>query len=156
VATIFLVGVSLSSDRTQDRQWHISFGLGVATISGIIIIAVKNSAARYAFICFYMAGVYCAFPLILIWTSETLSLPNEKRAVAIAIVNGIGDLASIYGSRMWPSSDAPDYKPGFVAVIVMCGACALIAAAMPIIFRHLPQTTPKAAREAEIIEGTSV
>jgi hypothetical protein len=76
-----------------------------------------------AFFCLYMAGVYCAFPLIIIWTSETIAFPNEKRAVAIALVNGIGDLAAL-------STDELNYKPGFTAMIDMCGARALIAAIM--------------------------
>ncbi|KAL2823571.1 major facilitator superfamily domain-containing protein [Aspergillus cavernicola] len=153
VATIFLVLISLSSDRTQDRQWHIVFGLTLATIAGIIIVTVKHTATRYAFICFYVSGVYCAFPLILIWTSETIPLPLEKRAVAIALVNGLGDLAALYGSRMWPTSDAPDYKPGFVAMIVMCAAGGVIAACMPFLLRFLPQFTTKAERELTAIEG---
>uniref|UniRef100_A0A093UR42 Putative transporter n=1 Tax=Talaromyces marneffei PM1 TaxID=1077442 RepID=A0A093UR42_TALMA len=156
VATLFLVGVSLSSDRTQDRAWHITFGMAVAAVSGIIIVTVKHAATRYAFICFYMAGVYCAFPLIMIWTSEAIAFPDEKRAVAIALVNGIGDLAVLYGSRMWPSTDAPDYKPGFTAMIAMCGACAVISAVMPVIFRYLPKATTKAERATEVIQGREV
>lgn len=88
-----------------------------------------------------------------IWTSETIAFPNEKRAVAIDMVNGMGDLAALYGSRMWPSTDAPDYKPGFTAMIAMCGAGALIAAIMPIVFRYLPKATTRSERGTQIIEG---
>ncbi|KAL5342924.1 major facilitator superfamily domain-containing protein [Aspergillus crustosus] len=153
VATVFLVLVSLNSDRTQDRQWHVVFGLTLATIAGIIVVTVKHTAARYAFICFYISGVYCAFPMIMIWTSETILMPLEKRAVAIAMVNGLGDLAALYGSRMWPTSDAPLYIPGFTAMVAMCGAGAILAAVFPFCLRYLPTYRTKAEKELDVIEG---
>ncbi|KAL3491107.1 hypothetical protein BJX62DRAFT_237527 [Aspergillus germanicus] len=106
-----IVLVSLNSDRTQNRHWHVVFVLSLATIAGKIVVTVKHTATRYAFVCFYISGVYCAFPMIMIWTSETILLLVDKRAVAIAMVNGLGDLAAVYGSRMWQTSDAPLYIP---------------------------------------------
>ncbi|KAI6085883.1 major facilitator superfamily domain-containing protein [Hypoxylon rubiginosum] len=154
VATAFLCIVPQTADRYKERRWHITFGFTLAFVSGIIIVTVENNlAARYAFICFYISGVYSAFPLILTWASETMSLPSEKRAVSIAIVNAIGNLAAIYGSYMWPSTDAPEYKRGFTAMAGMCGAGAIIAALMPVMFKYLPKFTTKAERELEIIDG---
>ncbi|XXH00611.1 catabolic L-serine/threonine dehydratase [Hypoxylon texense] len=154
VATAFLCIVPQTADRFKERRWHITFGFTLAFVSGIIIVTVENNlAARYAFICFYISGVYAAFPLILTWASETISLPSEKRAVSIAIVNAVGNLAAIYGSYMWPSTDAPSYKRGFTAMAGMCGAGAIITALMPIVFPYLPKFTTKAERELEVIEG---
>ncbi|KAL3462161.1 major facilitator superfamily domain-containing protein [Aspergillus heterothallicus] len=153
VATLFLVLVSLNSDRTRNRQWHVVFGLSLATIAGIIVVTVKHTATRYAFLCFYISGVYCAFPMIMIWTSETIPMPLEKRAVAIAMVNGLGDLAALYGSRMWPTSDAPLYIPGFTAMVAMCGSGAVLAAGFPYLLKYLPTYRTKAERELDVIEG---
>ncbi|KAI1781518.1 major facilitator superfamily domain-containing protein [Hypoxylon cercidicola] len=154
VATVFLCIVPQTADRYKERRWHITFGFTLAFVSGIIIVTVENNlAARYAFICFYISGVYAAFPLILTWGSEMISLPSEKRAVSIAIVNAVGNLAAIYGSYMWPSTDAPEYKRGFTAMAGMCGAGAIIAALMPVAFKYLPKFTTKAERELEVIEG---
>ncbi|KAI2628500.1 MFS general substrate transporter [Hypoxylon sp. NC1633] len=154
VATLFLCVVPQTADRFKERRWHVTFGFTLAFVSGIIIVTVTNNvAARYAFICFYISGVYAAFPLILTWASETISLPFEKRAVSIAIVNAIGNLAAIYGSYMWPSTDAPSYKRGFTAMAGMCGAGAIIAAMMPVIFPYLPKFTTKAEKELEVIDA---
>lgn len=142
-----------SSDRFQDRRWHVVGAFVLAFVSGIIIVTVNGTAARYTFICFYISGVYAAFPLILTWASETMSLPVEKRAVAIAAVNAVGNLAAVYGSYMWPSRDAPDYKPGFTAMVGMCGGAALLAAMMPILFKFLPKFRTKAEKELETIDG---
>jgi hypothetical protein len=129
------------------------FGFALAFISGIIIVTVKeNIAARYTFICFYISGVYAAFPLILTWSSEELSLPAEKRAVAIAGINAVGNLAAIYGSYMWPTRDAPDYTRGFTAMVGMCGGAAVLAAGMPTLFKYLPKFPTKAERDLEAID----
>ena len=47
------------------------------------------------------------------WVANTISAPAEKRAVAIGLVNALGNTASIYGVFLWPSKDAPRYIPGF-------------------------------------------
>lgn len=82
-----------------------------------------------------------------------MSLPDEKRAVAIAAVNAVGNLAAIYGSYMWPSTDAPDYKPGFTAMVGMCGGAAIIAAILPTLFVYLPRFPTKAEKELAVIHG---
>ncbi|KAH8899047.1 MFS general substrate transporter [Thozetella sp. PMI_491] len=153
VGTFFLVVVPQSSDRFRDRRWHVVFGFMLAFVSGIIIVTVKATSTRYAFICFYISGIYCAFPLILTWASETMSLPAEKRAVAIAAVNAVGNLAAIYGSYMWPSTDAPDYKRGFTAMVGMCGGAAILAAIVPILFKFMPTFKTEAERNLEVIDG---
>lgn len=40
-------------------------------------------------------------------------LDPETRAISLALINGIGNLAQIYGSYLFPSEDAPKYLKGF-------------------------------------------
>jgi hypothetical protein len=40
-------------------------------------------------------------------------LDPETRAISLAIINGMGNLAQIYGSYIFPSEDAPRYLKGF-------------------------------------------
>lgn len=100
--------VYISSDRFQNRNYHITFGFALAFVSSIIMVCVHGDATRYAFTCFYISGLYCVFPLIMTWASDTMALPSEKQAVAVAAVNAVGNLAAIYGSYIWPETDAPN------------------------------------------------
>ena len=60
------------------------------------------------------------------WVPNVIDTPAEKRAVAIALVNALGNLSSIYGVFLWPKSDAPQYVPGFSATtIFIAGICVL-------------------------------
>lgn len=47
------------------------------------------------------------------WVANVICFPAEKRAVAIGLVNALGNSASIYGVFLWPDHDAPRYIPGF-------------------------------------------
>lgn len=47
------------------------------------------------------------------WVANIICYPAEKRAVALGLVNALGNTASIYGVFLWPDKDAPHYIPGF-------------------------------------------
>ena len=49
----------------------------------------------------------------------------EVRAVALALVNCMGNLAQIYGSYLFPSADKPKYLMGFgtISGLLALGVC---------------------------------
>lgn len=154
VATVFLLVGPQLSDRYRNRQRFIMIGLILAFISCIICLTVKGNVVRYVCLCFFISGIYMATPLVLNWASETILLPAEKRAVIIAGVNSIGCFSSIYGSRLWPSSDAPQYLTGFITVACFSSIGTLLALGMPLLFRKVQARPTKAEAEAlaEILE----
>lgn len=156
VGTVVLLVLPYTSDKYRERRWHIVGGLVVAWISAVVGLTVTHDKARYAFMCLYIGGLYPTAPLILSWTSETLALPAEKRAVSIAITNSIGVCSALYSSYIWPSSDAPRYTTGFGCVIGFLGISIVTASLIPVIFRHLPKYSTKAERELYIFEDAGV
>lgn len=62
---------------------------------------------------FAVGIIYGFFVLAATWGPNVIPAPAQKRAVSIAIINGIGNSASIYGVFIWPKSDGPRYVPGF-------------------------------------------
>jgi hypothetical protein len=80
------------------------------------------------------------------WAPNVVSRPAEKRAIAVALVNGLGNSASyahaftldrlrlyllgekrIYGSFLWPTTTAPRYVQGFATTTyVMLVSCGLL------------------------------
>jgi len=149
VASVILNIVSWSSDRTQDRRWHITASLGLGFICAVICAAVQQPTVRYVFVCFLAAGIWSALPLILSWTSAIISLPAEKRAIVLALVNAFGNFSSVYGSRIWPTTDAPHYHIGFGTTAGFLGAGMLLAAVMPLLHRLVPVRGTRAERELE-------
>lgn len=147
VGTVFLIAMSQSSDRMGDKRWHLVGGLSLAFASGLIVAFADNAAARYTFICFFIGGVYGTLPMILTWLTEFMPTPEEKRSVAIAAANAVGNLSALYGSQLWPDSDGPDYLTGFTAVACFSGIAALMSGLLPIIFKLLPRWPTKAEKE---------
>lgn len=97
VALVISVTGGFVADRTRQKAWVVTAACLLATISFIICVTVKNSNVRYAFICFGAGGIWTAVPVTLSWV-VTMFDGREKRAVCIALINGIGNTASIYGS----------------------------------------------------------
>lgn len=127
VALVCILFFSFLSDIYRDRANFISAASMLACISFIITVAVDNEKVKYAFLCFGVGGVYAACPLTLLWVSGIISHPAEKRAVAIALVNALGNSASIYGSFLWPSTTGPRYVQGFATTTAFVLGLAVLA-----------------------------
>ena len=117
VAFVGILTFCFISDWRRERGHYITITASIATVSFVITVAVNDLKARYAFLCLAVGGVYAACPLTLLWVSSVFRVPAEKRAVAIAVVNSMGNLASIYGTFLWPSEDGPRYVTGFATVM---------------------------------------
>ncbi|THH19142.1 hypothetical protein EW146_g1970 [Bondarzewia mesenterica] len=127
VALVGIVAFCFVSDWRKERGHYITISSLVAGVSFIIIVSVDNHKVKYAFLCFAVGGVYAACPLTLLWVSGLIAHPAEKRAIAIALVNGLGNSASIYGSFLWPSSTGPRYVQGFATTCAFVLLLAILA-----------------------------
>lgn len=91
--------------------------LTVMSGSGFIFFVATTAATdgmvRYVLGIFAFGTIYGCSPLTKTWISHVLSHPSEKRAVAIALINALGNGSSIYGSFLWPDKDSPRFIPGF-------------------------------------------
>lgn len=135
---VFQLFWSWTSDKTQDRRWHITGLLSISALSCLIAIVVRNNTVKYVMMCFLIGGMFTTVPLILNWTSEVMARPERKRSIAIAFVNSFGHTSYIYGSYLWPASEGPRNLKGFAASNAVLGTAAILAAVLPIIFKYFP------------------
>lgn len=117
-ALVFILVFCFLSDHYQNKANFISLAAGMGVIFFIITVASTNQIVQYVFIILAFGSVYALPPLSLTWVPNIISYPAEKRAVSIALVNALGNSASIYGVFLWPATDAPRYIPGFSATTV--------------------------------------
>ena len=95
--------------------------MGLAMFCSIIICAVYDFAARYALLVVMASSLWASNGLALSYASVTFGpMPTSARAVALAFVNAMGNLAQIYGAYLFPASDEPKYLTGFSVISVMC------------------------------------
>ncbi len=162
-AAVCLNIAAFTADRTGDRRWHVAGALGVGCTCAVVCAAVQSPIVRYVMLCFVAAGIWTALPLILAWITQTISLPAEKRAICLAMINAVGNLSSVYGSQIWPSTTAPGYTIGWAVTASFLGTGTVLAILIPVILRLVPVRLTEAevrlqerkvAMAAEAREGT--
>ncbi|EME80774.1 uncharacterized protein MYCFIDRAFT_35652 [Pseudocercospora fijiensis CIRAD86] len=115
------------SDHYKNKPLFIMTFAGFDTIMFIILAATRNHIVRYVFTVFAFGPLFGLVPLVLMWVANVIDSPAEKRAVAIALVNAVGNCSSIYGVFLWPKSDAPQYVAGFSATTIFVAGIAALA-----------------------------
>lgn len=142
-ATICILAACFLADRIK-MIWPVLAGLsGFGFIFFIATTIATNPTTRYVLAIFAFGAIYGCSPLTKTWVSLTLSHPAEKRAIAIALINGIGNASSIYGSFLWPDSDRPRYLTGFGTTTAWMGALSVFTVIFAFLFKKFPQERPE-------------
>ncbi|KAG4281252.1 hypothetical protein FPRO06_10157 [Fusarium proliferatum] len=95
--------------------------MSIAMLCAIIICVVYNFKARYALLVIMAAALWASNGLSLSYASITFgSMPTETRAISLAFVNAMGNLAQIYGAYLFPASEKPKYLKGFGVISGLC------------------------------------
>lgn len=116
LATCVAYGVALSSDKFQERGWHISIPMLVAVVGFIISVATLNIAAPYFASFLFIGGTFSTNAAVFSWASSTLNQSPEKKASAIALINLLAQLGNIWSPYFFRAQDAPRYV---LAMILM-------------------------------------
>ncbi|GKT61954.1 nicotinamide mononucleotide permease [Colletotrichum tofieldiae] len=108
----------------RHSQWRgliLGAWMTVAMLCSVITCVVYDFKARYALLVIMASGLWASNGLALSYASVSFgSMPNETKAISLAFVNAMGNLAQIYGAYLFPSSDAPKYLMGFGVISGLC------------------------------------
>ncbi|KAJ7367001.1 major facilitator superfamily domain-containing protein [Mycena albidolilacea] len=151
------------ADKTGERFFHITGWWWAVMVGFIISLSTTSTGARY-FSMFLMSFGYVGFALTLVWVSNSIPRPPAKRAAALGIVNGVGNLGNLMGSYVWKGGWGPKYHQSMVVSL-----CALVLSSMLSlgIRQHLLRKNRKLdadamqdanenrVKEAAILEGIS-
>jgi MFS family permease len=123
----------------QYRGLVIALWLTLSMVCGIIVCAVYNFTARYVLLIFMAAGLWASNGLSLSYAASTFGpMQQEVRAVSLALVNAMGNLAQIYGAYIFPSNDAPKYLMGFGVISAMSAFGVAVYALAHVLLRRYP------------------
>jgi ABC-type dipeptide/oligopeptide/nickel transport system permease component len=96
LAAAMAIIMSYTSGRYNERTWHITICKAII-IAGFIIPAVTtNVPARFVAIFIFVTFSFGINNIMLGWTSATLGQTPEKKAVALALCNSLGNMSSVY------------------------------------------------------------
>jgi hypothetical protein len=112
-AVVCIIGGCFVADRIKSIPPVLAAMSGTGFVFFVGVTCVGNGTVRYVLTIIAFGTIYGCSPLAKTWIATTLSHPAEKRAIAIALINALGNGSSIYGSFLWPDSDGPRYLIGF-------------------------------------------
>ncbi|KAH8683850.1 major facilitator superfamily domain-containing protein [Ilyonectria robusta] len=138
--------VAYSSDRHNERGYHIMAPMAVAIAGFIISAATLNIPARYFASFLYCAGAFAANATVYSWAASSLNQTPEKRACATAIVNLLSQLGNIWSPYFFPASDGPRYV---MAMLLMMAFSVLSIIASMLMKFLLKKENKKMLAEAE-------
>jgi hypothetical protein len=100
---------------SNHRGIVISSWLGFSLITSILVCVIYDFKLM-------AAGLWASNAVALSFASATFgSMEPEVRAIALALVNAMGNLAQIYGAYLFPADDKPKYLMGFGVISGMLG-----------------------------------
>lgn len=134
-ALVYVVGCAWLADRYKTK-WPFLAGLsGLGCVLFIAVTTTTNKVTQYVLTIFAFGTIYGCSPLVKTWVADVIPHPAEKRAIAIALINSLGNASSIYSSWLWPSKDAPRYITGFATTTTWLGVCCILTLIFAWLFR---------------------
>ncbi|KAG0170954.1 hypothetical protein DFQ28_009766 [Apophysomyces sp. BC1034] len=129
---IVIIAQGWLSDRYGKRVWHIVGGGLWTLIWYVLVVAIKTPSAQVGlhFAAAYMIPpIFGVSPIMMTWLNEMYQCDTETRALAIAIVNSLGNLVpNFVNVKAWTVSDVTTYyQLGKIVTIAMTAAMVLLA-----------------------------
>ncbi|KAJ3049350.1 hypothetical protein HK097_009640 [Rhizophlyctis rosea] len=154
--TIPLLG--FSSDRFRDRFFHCLVGAIVALV-WYVLLTVINGARTPTWLLFLavygLSPLQGISPIIMTWNNELWRVDNQTRALAIALVNAIGNLAPNFANvKIWLPGDAPVYYLGKVTTMGLIVALIVVVTILGVLER-MRYNLPKDKDGADVNETSA-
>ena len=112
---------SYTSGRYREKTWHITVSKIIVASGFVICLSTLNVAARFFAIFLFAGFSYGVNNINISWAAATIGQTDEKKSVGIAIVNTVGNCASILSPYLWPDSDSPRFVTAQSASLAFCG-----------------------------------
>ncbi|KAI8137173.1 major facilitator superfamily domain-containing protein [Fennellomyces sp. T-0311] len=138
IASLFSILNSISADHSMQRCLHTVVPSLVAAIGYALLIGLngQNITAHYIAVTVAVCGASAALPAFTSWFMTSFA-GRKKRASAIAIITGIGNIGGIVSGQIYRASDAPRYVHGHTASLVLILFTAIFSFAIRIALRRL-------------------
>ncbi|CCL99611.1 uncharacterized protein FIBRA_01629 [Fibroporia radiculosa] len=135
VAAIFLCMNSYVSDRLQSRGLFVAAVSAVAGLGYILLLAVPDNVhVRFFAVFCITSGTYTTIGIVIAWFAHNLG-SETKKATGIPMYMAIGQCGSVLGSKIYPTTEAPQYIKGFAITCALLFVSALVALILSISYR---------------------
>ncbi len=129
---VFLVFYSFlhswTSDKVGNRFWFFMYPIPVVIVGCVIFMTTDSFGPRY-FSLFLLNFVFAMNGTCYAWISNAIPRPPAKRAAALAFVNSVGNMASIWTPFTYYDGQGEHYPVALGVVIglmVLAGVSAIV------------------------------
>lgn len=142
VAIVSMIVVARSSDRRNERRWHLALASIVAAV-GFYASTLQTGNLAFALLTLSLgtAGVLSMMPVF--WTYPSSVLTGTAAAAGIAMINSVGNLAGFVSPSIigWMKDVTHSTNAGLVVV-----AAAMLVGAVLAFTQRAPSATTAAAQ----------
>ncbi|KAI7194116.1 hypothetical protein D0869_08181 [Hortaea werneckii] len=126
------------SDRIKSRSIPMMFHATLAML-GYIVLAVAEAAhfghtLRYLAVFPICAGFFSAVTIVITWTVNNQP-SDEGKGTGMAMLNIIGQMGPLVGTRLYPDAEAPYYVKGMAVCAVSMAMVAGLALALRLVLK---------------------
>jgi hypothetical protein len=111
VSFIAVIATTYCADRTQQRGLMIAALAAIGGIGYVILATTKSVGARYFGVYLAAAGIFPAIGNVLPWVTNN-SGTDDRRGTGIIILNLLGQVGPILGTKLYPKDESPFYVKG--------------------------------------------
>lgn len=145
VSAVVCLANARHADKTGERYFHLAFWWWVIIVGYLIALSTTYTPILYLTL-FLMACGNASYALTMAWVSNAIPRPPAKRAAAIGIVNGLGNVGNMIGAYTWRGEWAPRYRPS----MLICIAALVMASLLGLAVRQILIQDNKRLEEEEL------
>jgi len=143
-AFLFVLLIAFLSDRHRNRASYVIL-CALISASGYALLAIAGAlrlpnTLRYLAVFPAAAGFFAAITLIITWTLNNQA-SNEGKGTGVAMLNVIGQLGPLVGTRLYPDEDRPYYIKGMAVCAVFMVIVAILSIILRVILARLNEKT---------------
>ena len=147
------------SDRLRSRSGPMIFHACLA-MAGYILLAVAGTLrfghlVRYLAVFPICAGFFSAVTIVITWTVNNQP-SDEGKGTGMAMLNVIGQMGPLLGTRLYPDAEGPYYVKGMSVCAVAMAMVGVLAFTLRMVLRAENARRKSGWREAEEEEGEAL
>lgn len=119
VASVIVFTIGKLSDKYKRRGIFLAFCSGTSALGYLILVLVQSVAVKYFALFLVIGGLYPCIALVLSWVANNNGT-DSKRGAGFILMNFIGQCGPLLGTQIYPASQGPTYKKGFLIAFSAC------------------------------------
>jgi MFS family permease len=139
-AFVIVLGTAVLSDRMRDRSRLLMAHACLAAL-GYAILVLPGIGLDFGPVIRYMAvfpicaGFFSAVTLLITWTVNN-QRSDEGKSAGVALLNVIGQMGPLLGTRLYPDREGPFYLRGMVICAIAMISAAILTGLLRVLLKR--------------------